>query len=124
MTIKVSELPNNELCEAISELREPRPTDILLFCGVSENYNWTNRGYNMQSENYSNWQAINWLAPENWTRLLEELTTLEFFYLCYEMIDGTWAIMNYEKEYLSICQTPARAVCEAWLIAFGGGKYE
>lgn len=46
----------------------------------------------------------------------------EAFYFCLEWYDGDWwAELEIESEservYAGRCQTPARAICEAWLMA-------
>jgi len=121
---KVSELSNEQLCEAISELREPKP-DIPEYVPIVE------IGLNKLSEG-GNWRLvfmdakykpIDWLLSENWTRLLDELKSLKSFNLSYDSHSDTWC-MNIVHRCLAEIESKERSVCEAWLIANGEGKYE
>lgn len=136
---KVSEMSNEQLCEAISELREPKPDlpEVVLIVEI---------GYNKPSElkNWildfigAKWEPINWLLPENWTRLLVEMKD-NIVYIDYNGdfpgVEPYWRISIYKKgiknnrdylrDYLDVkSSTLSRLSCEAWLIVFGGGKYE
>ena len=114
--IKVSEMNNEKLCEAISELREQNAHPVEIY--VSDERNWVRDVLNdMTPVNY-------WLLPENWTRLLEELSEFGYIKLMFSKNIGTWNVTWGIWIPVVSASTKERAVCEAYAIAFGGGKYE
>ena len=113
---KVSEMSNEQLCEAISTIREPEIRGHVYFelGELSPNKNW-NFGQNR-------WYPIQWLLPEDWTRLLEEISPCEIIH--HSNKKYTVRVVQPYLPIKTLSDNCGRAVCEAYAIAFGGGKYE
>lgn len=88
--VKVSKLTDPELCEAISSLREPKPTKKGYYVAAPDvKLDKSKRG-NWEFV-LTQWIALNWLAPENWTRLLDEMKE-HLHQLWYTSGLKTWSI--------------------------------
>ena len=71
--IKVSEMNNEKLCEAISELREPKPQErgnvFPTWNTDSEQFNWIWKVDVNANNEHGYWKQLNWLTAENWKGL-------------------------------------------------------
>jgi hypothetical protein len=115
---QIHNLKDSELCEAISETREQKPTDKPPFfdmLGESKLGAW--------DYSYVNhiWRPLSWLDPQNWTRLMDEISNVK---LSRFGIGNVWFISADTWEgfdHLSMeifTNSPGRSVCEAWLFLY------
>ena len=100
-------LSDTQLCEAISEKREPKPKKL------DHPLVWDLTGLNWKV--YAGMLTvcpIDWLLPENWTRLQEEKKINVFWN--YE--DNYWfSAVGDMDDVLAMNSKLSRAVCESWL---------
>ena len=94
---QIHALPDDKLCEAISEVRESREKS-------------TNAGCNWWVDDKYVWHPADWLIPENWTRLQEEKKIDAVHFEGHE----EWFALLPEQVYTMNINL-GRAVCEAWL---------
>ena len=113
---QIHNLKDSELCEAISKAREPTITGTILgeYCRMSRLGCWI-RLYDLS------WKPINWLDPQNWTRLMDEVandeSTIDFVLGLGGDRSKRVFLMN--EKYPTIrtsADSFGRAVCEAYLI--------
>jgi uncharacterized repeat protein (TIGR02543 family) len=125
-TIKISELSDDELCKVISTMREPKPQKpgyvFPTWTTDSTQNNWYWKIDVDANIFHGYWNPINWLAPENWTRLLEEMKDKPAFHLRYFKITDNWLVSAGDVRVLK--KSKERAVCEVYAVSFGEGKYE
>ena len=123
---QIHNLKDSELCEAISQAREQKPTDKPPFfdmLGESKLGAW--------DYSYVNhiWRPLSWLDPQNWTRLMDEVAHTALNETAREMRFSNFGLTGYPDSKGAWngawnCRTgkvainadsAARAVCEAWL---------
>jgi len=118
---QIHKMTDNELCEAISEAREPNSERGIVIPGqlydVSKLGNWE------KSFVKTIWHPLNWLDPQNWTRLMDEIIRKQIEIEI--MMGGKYfTVCKYVIEYGEICgmlwetysEKLERAICEAWLL--------
>ena len=124
-------MTDDELCEAISLKREPKP-DLSMSQDSTNPISGGGCWEFQPFENNGIWTPINWLSWENAGRLLEEMANDGG---CPGLIfddNSHWAVsqdgtqtLNYESpcdvatsffvKKEQWCDSPTRAICEAWL---------
>jgi len=128
---QIHKMTDNELCEAISQAREPRPLlpSQEALTDISPSGCWIISEYFVSVPDSKAWKPINWLDPQNWTRLMDEVAHTALNETAREMRFSNFGLTGYPDSKGAWngawnCRTgkvainadsAARAVCEAWL---------
>jgi hypothetical protein len=118
--MNIHEMTDDQLCEAISEAREPKPPEM-----TGSNFSKTKAGNWKYTPEFFGiyeigWHPIDWLSWENTGKLLEEMSVTLYCpnsaYADAEYSNGDDYVVEIGRNSRAESDRPQRALCEAWLI--------